>query len=63
MTTDWSLDQLIGYFGTWSAVKNYRQARGTDPLPAVRAALELLWGSPDTRKNIQWPLFLRVGRI
>ncbi len=63
MTTDWSLDQLIGYFGTWSAVKNYRQARGTDPLPAVRAALEPLWGSPDTRKNIQWPLFLRVGRI
>ncbi|MBK6742466.1 MAG: class I SAM-dependent methyltransferase [Hydrogenophilales bacterium] len=63
MTTDWSLDQLIGYFGTWSAVKNYRQARGTDPLPAVRAVLEPLWGSPDTRKNIQWPLFLRVGRI
>jgi SAM-dependent methyltransferase len=63
MSTDWSLDQLIGYFGTWSAVKNYRLARGTDPLPAVRAALEALWGSPDTRKNIQWPLFLRVGRI
>lgn len=63
MTTDWSLDQLIGYFGTWSAVKNYRQERTIDPLPAVRAALEPLWGSPDTRKNIQWPLFLRVGRI
>lgn len=63
MRTDWTLDQLVGYFGTWSAVKNYRQTRGMDPLPAVRAALGALWGSPDTRKNIQWPLFLRVGRI
>lgn len=63
MAADWTLDQLIGYFGTWSAVKNYRQARATDPLPPLRAALEALWGSPDTRKNIQWPLFLRVGRV
>lgn len=63
MNTDWTLDQLIGYFGTWSAVKNYRQTRGVDPLPGVRAALEPLWGSPDTPKAIQWPLFLRVGRL
>jgi ubiquinone/menaquinone biosynthesis C-methylase UbiE len=63
MAADWTLDQLIGYFGTWSAVKNYRQTRGIDPLPTVRAALEPLWGSPGTPKNIQWPLFLRVGRV
>jgi len=63
MTTDWTLDQLLGYFGTWSAVKNYRHARGSDPLPALRAELETLWGSPDRPKNIQWPLFLRVGRV
>jgi ubiquinone/menaquinone biosynthesis C-methylase UbiE len=63
MSADWSLDQLMGYFGTWSAVKNYRLARGMDPLPALRSRLESVWGSPDTRKNIQWPLFLRVGRV
>ncbi len=63
MSADWTLDQLVGYFGTWSAVKNYRQARGIDPLPAVRAVLEPLWGSPDTPKAIQWPLFLRVGHF
>lgn len=63
MRADWTLDRLIGYFGTWSAVKNYRQALGTDPLPALRDELEPLWGSPDRPKNIQWPLFLRVGRV
>jgi ubiquinone/menaquinone biosynthesis C-methylase UbiE len=63
MSADWTLDQLIGYFGTWSAVKNYRQALGADPLPALRGELEPLWGSPDRPKNIQWPLFLRIGRV
>ncbi len=62
MAENWTLDQLIGYFATWSAVKNYRQTHGADPLPAVRAALEKVWGSPGTRKAIKWPLFLRLGR-
>ena len=62
MSAEWDLDQLLGYLATWSAVKNYRQARAADPIPALREHLLADWGSPDSRKNIQWPLFLRLGR-
>lgn len=63
MTADWDLEALIGYFSTWSAVKNYRQAEDRDPLPDLRERLAVVWGSPGTRKAIKWPLFLRLGRV
>jgi len=58
----WSLPRLIAYLSTWSAVKRYREANGLDPLPALMAELEPLWGDRDTVRKLQWPLFLRVGR-
>lgn len=67
METVWNLDQLMGYFATWSAVKAYRRALGQDPLPALRDRLAPLWlasgVSLATAKNIKWPLSLRLGRI
>ncbi len=59
---EWTLPRLIGYLSTWSAVKRYQAAQGHDPLPALTAELEPLWGAADTAKTLQWPLFLRVGR-
>ncbi|HET8729821.1 MAG TPA: class I SAM-dependent methyltransferase, partial [Moraxellaceae bacterium] len=46
MTADWSLDELMGYLGTWSATRAYREQTGMDPLPGLRARLEPEWGSP-----------------
>lgn len=63
MTATWTLDQLLGYFSTWSAVKRYRQATGSDPLPALRSTLEALWVSLEEPKPIKWPLSLRLGRV
>lgn len=63
MRADWTLADLLGYLATWSAVKNYRQARGHDPIPALGERLAEAWGSPDTRKVIKWPVFLRLGRV
>lgn len=63
MEARWTLDQLMGYFATWSAVKRYRQATGNDPLPALRGTLEALWVSLEKPKPIKWPLSLRLGRI
>lgn len=59
----WDLPRLIAYLSTWSAVKRCRDAQGRDPLPALMAELTPMWGAADTAKNLQWPLFLRVGRL
>ena len=59
----WTLTQLIDYVGTWSAVAANRNQGGTDPLPALTEALRPLWGRPDARRMIRWPLHGRLGRL
>ncbi|KAF0099095.1 MAG: hypothetical protein FD187_2997 [bacterium] len=63
MTANWTLDQLLGYFSTWSAVKAYQRATGEDPLPVLRERLASAWISLDQAKTIKWPLSVRLGRI
>jgi len=62
LQTDWDLDTVMGYVGTWSAVQRYRQARGHDPLPALRLRLEPVWGRAEQPRSVDWPIHLRVGR-
>lgn len=62
MSVEWDLDALLGYVGTWSAVRQYRARRDRDPLPEVRAALEGVWGDGRLAPRlVEWPLSLRVG--
>ena len=63
MKADWTLAQLIGYLGTWSAVQRYRQELGADPLLLIADELASAWGDADARRCVRWPLFLRVGRF
>lgn len=59
----WSLDRLVGYLGTWSAVSAYRRARGQDPRELVAAALAEAWGPPGLERRVTWRLTVRAGRI
>ena len=67
MGAAWNLDQLMGYFATWSAVKAYRRETGQDPLPELLERLAAPWlasgVSLATAKNIKWPLSVRFGRV
>jgi SAM-dependent methyltransferase len=60
---EWTLPRLLDYLSTWSAVKRYQAARGHDPLPALRTGLQPRWGDPEAARQLQWPIFLRVGRV
>jgi SAM-dependent methyltransferase len=62
MTASWSLAQLLGYLGTWSAVTRYTAATGTDPLPSLCDRLVAQWGRPERARRIEWPLSIRAGR-
>jgi SAM-dependent methyltransferase len=61
LVTEWNLDQALGYFDSWSAVQRCRDSTGTDPLPALRRALEPHWAG--RLRRLEWPLHLRVGRV
>jgi len=60
MTSEWDLSQLIGYLYTWSAVKQYEAREGINPVASLHEALFGLWGDPERKMVIQWPLTLRV---
>jgi len=60
---EWTLPRLLDYLSTWSAVKCYQAAQGRDPLTALMAELQPVWGDPETAQKLQWPLFLRVGGV
>lgn len=57
---EWTLDDFIGYVGTWSATQRYTKVSAADPLPALRDQIAPLWGS--NSRPVVWPLHLRVGR-
>jgi hypothetical protein len=62
MWAEWSLAQLLGYIGTWSAVARCREVTGRDPLAELAGRLVPLWGDPSTRCRVEWPLSVRAGR-
>lgn len=58
----WTLEHLIGYLGTWSAVKHYKAANNSDPIKLIYQALKKAWGTESLR-TIKFPLLLRVGKV
>jgi ubiquinone/menaquinone biosynthesis C-methylase UbiE len=62
METNWTLEQLLGYFSTWSATSRYIKTTGTNPLEPLHGELQKVWGDPNTARKIVWPLAVRVGR-
>jgi SAM-dependent methyltransferase len=62
MEERWTLPQLLGYLGTWSATQRFREVEGYDPVVQLAAELVLSWGAPASARVVRWPLSLRVGR-
>ncbi len=61
MRADWDLESALGYIGTWSAVKRYRERCGRDPVALIAAPLAAAWGPG--RRALAWPLALRAARV
>ena len=58
---DWTLEQELGYLGTWSATSRAARETGRDPVEQVRPALEAVW-PPGERLRVLWPITVRAGR-
>ena len=61
MRTDWTLDQLVGYLRTWSATQRFITANKCDPLESIVEDLRSAWDVPAQRRQIVWPITLRIG--
>jgi SAM-dependent methyltransferase len=62
MRADWSLEHLLGYLGTWSALQAFVARQGRDPREAIREELKVAWG-PEPVRRVSWELGLRMARV
>lgn len=62
MESRWTLDELVGYFSTWSATNRFIKAKGQNPLESLDKELARVWDERDQKRLVTWPLSLRVGR-
>ena len=63
MEVRWTLEELLGYFSTWSATSRYVKAKGGNPIEPLAADLAKVWGPVADRRTITWPLSVRIGRM
>ncbi len=63
MEVEWLLAQLLGYLRSWSATARYIAANGKDPVDALAQQLLPLWGDPERKRRVSWPLGMLVGRV
>jgi len=62
MEAHWTLNQLLGYFSTWSATNRYIKANRRDPIEPLATALAEVWGDQTSSRLVVWPLSLRIAR-
>ncbi|SDE41925.1 Methyltransferase domain-containing protein [Massilia sp. PDC64] len=60
---EWDLSGFIGYVLTWSATRSAREAGKDALLLAFFDDLAALWGGPDVRRPVSWPINMRIGRV
>ncbi|MDT0676867.1 class I SAM-dependent methyltransferase [Autumnicola musiva] len=57
---NWSLDQLLGYLKTWSAVKHYENANGENPVDLVADDFRKSFG---TQGRVIFPILFRLAKV
>jgi len=60
---DWALDELLGYIATWSAIRAAREAGQNELLQRFAGELGELWGDPQARREVRWPINMRLGTV
>ena len=75
MRVDWTLDDLLAYMRTWSALRALEPARAHELLGDLRRRLAPRWEEPGgaggaadpdgegTRRSVAWPLSVRAGYV
>jgi ubiquinone/menaquinone biosynthesis C-methylase UbiE len=59
---EWDLNNLVGFFQSWSATQTFIEQRGYHPVKEIEEELVAAWGSPEQKRRVRWTLFMRVGR-
>lgn len=59
---EWNLDEMLAFITSWSGTQTYIEAHGADPVEALAAELEAIWGERERVRTVRWPLYLLASR-
>ena len=62
MNQQWCFADVIGYLNTWSAVREYEKAVGSNPIELVFDEMRNAWGELEIQRVVSWPLVVRAWR-
>ena len=62
MSASWTLDQLLGYFRSWSATTLFIRDKRLDPVSRLELCLRDIWKDVGQRRVVEWPLAILAGR-
>lgn len=63
MIEDWTLNSFLRFVRTWSAVARCIAAKGEESVVAFESEIRSLWGPPESKRRIRWPMHFRVGQL
>jgi SAM-dependent methyltransferase len=58
----WGLNEFLGYIATWSAVRRANDAGRADILDIFGHEISALWGDPEGKQAVSWPINMQLGR-
>lgn len=61
MEYEWTINELEGYFNTWSALQKFIEVNDYNPVPQLIEQLRPFWKKE--KMKIRFPLYLRFGII
>jgi len=63
LTVAWSLEELCGYYSSWSATQKFIAANHHHPLRDIYERMAAAWGAPERKHPLNFDIHMRVGRV
>lgn len=63
MSATWTAPEMLRFIRTWSGVQTCIEVTGKDPVAGIAPRLDGIFGSPSTRREVRWPVYLRASRL
>ena len=61
MHYNWTVEHMMGYLNSWSAVQHYIKTKGSNPVDIIKNDLIKGWGTGE--RHVTFPIFMRAGVI
>jgi hypothetical protein len=63
VSATWTAPEMLRFVRTWSGVQSCMKTTGKDPVAQLAPRVEGAWGSPDSVREVRWPVYLRASRL